>query len=172
LRWAGLTERSTSAASWIPAEAQRQGTAKSIPLLPVSRSSGIISGGPARLVECLRRVKEDNMRRFLFASASALALLLTAGLGLAAADPANSPNEMELTLVCDHGQTYHLIAGAGSSGHIVESTGVVIPVAFGEVPIGNGKRIGQQNVLTTCTFLGESVTLFVTPRGPQPGPPD
>jgi hypothetical protein len=106
------------------------------------------------------------IRRLLITSALAFALSLTAGLGLAAADPGNSPNEMELTLVCDNGQTYHLIAGAGSSGHIVGATGVVIPVAFGEVPIGNGNRTGQQDVLTTCTFLGESVTLFLTPRGP------
>ena len=111
------------------------------------------------------------MRRFLLAPVAALALLLVAGPGPAAADPsADSPNALEHTLVCDNGQTYEIIGGAGASGHIVDATGVVIPVAFdfgaGEVGIGRGQRTGQQEVLTTCAFDGATVTLFVAPRGP------
>ena len=130
------------------------------------------------------------MRRMTMAAALATALLLTFGLSGTLADPVNNPNAEFIILTCG-GEEIEIVVGGGLAAQVVDGTGVLIPTAFSFVgtfvdpetgeeiavndtfTIGQGKRVGQQDALTTCTFpINEAgftgtgtVTLFMTPRG-------
>ena len=128
----------------------------------------------------------------------ALLLLATTGItallavGIASADPVNSPNAEIISITCDNGQSYQVVVvAAGLPGHIVGSTGNIIPVSFTAIDpetgeelfsesIGQGNRVGLQDDLITCTTApavfvdpetGEEITFvvsveaFLTPRG-------
>jgi hypothetical protein len=133
------------------------------------------------------------MKQLVLGPLVALALILGVGMGSVRADPSNHPRADPITLECG-GQVYTIV-GPGTAGLVADSTSVFIATRFefvdtytdptGEVvteafsfSIGNGKRTGQQDTLTQCTFeetfvdpeLGEvnsvvTVTLFATPRG-------
>ena len=131
------------------------------------------------------------MRRMTLAAILAATLLLTLGGGPVGADPTNGRNSRLITLTCNGTPVTIVVSGNGSAAHLVDSTGVLIPVAFqitgtftdpetGEqIPvnesftIGQGERVGQQGDLFTCTypitdpgFTGTgTVTLFRVPRG-------
>jgi len=131
------------------------------------------------------------MRRTTLAAVLAATLLLTLGLNPVGADPTNGRNAQLITLTCDGTTVDIVVSGNGAAAHLVDSTGVLIPVAFhitgtftdpetGEqipvdesFPVGQGKRVGQQGDLFTCTFPivepgftgTRSVTLFAAPRG-------
>lgn len=133
------------------------------------------------------------MRRTTLAGMMAIMLMLL-GIGVAAADPANSPNAEYFDISCENGQTYEIVVGSGNPGHIVDGNGLLMPVAFtftgwdaatGDVifsessTLGNGHRYGVQDGLMTCQTevitevdpdLGEiafqiTVEAFLTPRG-------
>lgn len=132
------------------------------------------------------------MRRMTLASMMAIVLMML-GIGVAAADPANSPNAQFFEISCENGETYDIVVGGGNPGHIVGSNGLLMPVSFtftmwdlstGEMfsetePLGNGHRYGVQDDLITCSTdviaevdpeLGEiefqiEVDAFLTPRG-------
>lgn len=133
------------------------------------------------------------MRRMTLASMMAIVLMVL-GIGVAAAAPANSPNAQFFEMSCDNGETYDIVAGSGNPGHIMGSSGLLVPFSFtftgwdpasGEVifsetePVGNGHRYGVQDDLITCSTgvmtevdpeLGEiqfqiEVEAFLTPRG-------
>ena len=131
----------------------------------------------------------------------ALLLLATTGItallavGIASADPVNSPNAEIISITCSNGQTYTVVVAGGNPAHIVGSTRNIIPVEFtvtaidpetGEelfsetFPVGQGNRVGLQDDLITCTAApavfvdpetGEEITFvisveaFLTPRG-------
>ena len=134
------------------------------------------------------------MKHLVLGPLVAVALILGVGLEAVRADPTNHPRAEPLTLRCG-GQTYTIV-GPGSAGLVAGSTAVFIAIQFEgidtytdpttgeevEVPfsfsIGKGKRTGQQDVVTQCSFeetfddpvVGEvnsvvTVTLFATPRG-------
>ena len=130
------------------------------------------------------------MRRIGITAALAVALVLAFSPGQVGADPVNSSRAEFFTLTCA-GETIEVVTTPGQPGHVLGSTGMLIPVAFtfigtfvdpetGEVielndsfSIGQGKRTGQQVALETCTFpisdgtfnaIG-TVTFFRTPRG-------
>ncbi len=131
------------------------------------------------------------MRRITLAAVLTATLLLTVGLGPVGADPVNGRNAQLITLTCAGTTMDIVVSGAGAAAHLVDSTGVLIPVAFqftgvftdpetGEqtavnesFTVGQGKRVGQQGDLFTCTFpiadpafTGTgTVTLFAAPRG-------
>ncbi len=129
----------------------------------------------------------------LLAATMAIAAVLAAG--TASADPVNSKNAEIIPITCDNGQSYQIVVVAGLPGHIVGSTGNIVPVEFtftaidpetGEElfseteSIGQGNRVGLQDDLITCTTApvtfvdpetGEEMTFvisveaFLTPRG-------
>jgi hypothetical protein len=129
----------------------------------------------------------------LLAATMAIAAVLAAG--TASADPVNSKNARIIPITCDNGQSYQIVVVAGLPGHIVGSTGNIVPVEFtftaidpetGEElfseteSIGQGNRVGLQDDLITCTTApvtfvdpetGEEMTFvisveaFLTPRG-------
>ncbi len=129
----------------------------------------------------------------LLAATMAIAAVLAAG--TASADPVNSKNAEIIPITCDNGQSYQVVVAAGLPGHIVGSTGNIVPVEFtftaidpetGEElfseteSIGQGNRVGLQDDLITCTTAPEtfvdpetgeemtfviSVEAFLTPRG-------
>ena len=134
------------------------------------------------------------MKQLVLGSLVAVALVLSDGVGSVRADPTNHPPAEPIVVTCG-GVTYTIV-GPGSAGLVAGSTTVLIATTFvfvdtytdpttGEVvevpfefSIGNGKRTGQQDVLTQCTFeetfvdpvVGVvnsvvTVTLFTTPRG-------
>src|SRR4029453_7113123 len=116
--------------------------------------------------------------------AMVLSAIVTAGLGRSStlADPVDHPRAGTEIVTCG-GQAYTLV-GPGNAGVIAESTAVAIPSQFvfnvsytdpetGQLvqesfvqTIGQGKRAGQQDVLTECSFsetffdpdLGATVT--------------
>ncbi len=131
-----------------------------------------------------------------------IALILTAamilaafGSPIAAADPINSKKAEVFQITCDNGQAYEVVVAGGLPGHIVGSTGNLIPVEFtftaidpdtGEIlfsetaAVGKGEKKGLQRDLITCTTApqtfvdpetGEPITFiitveaFLTPRG-------
>ena len=130
------------------------------------------------------------MRRMAMAAVLAAALLVTLGLDRVSADPVNNPHAEVITLNCA-GEEIEIVVGGGLAAHVVDGTGVLIPTAFSFVgtfvdpetgeatqvnesfTIGQGKRVGLQDDLFTCTFpINEegftgtgTVTLFATPRG-------
>ena len=135
------------------------------------------------------------MKRLLVATV--LSAIVTVGLGRSStlADPVDHPRAAPVIVTCG-GQTYTIV-GPGNAGLIADSTAVAIPSQFaftfsytdpdtGQLvqetfvdTVGQGKRAGQQDVLTECSFsetffdpdLGTTVTvnaivtLFTTPRG-------
>jgi hypothetical protein len=131
------------------------------------------------------------MRRLAFAVVLSLALLATLGHAPVRADPTNGRNAELITLTCGGATVEIVVSAAGIAGHVVDGPGVLIPVAFqitgtftdpetGElVPVnesfgvGQGKRVGQQGDLVTCTFPiveegftgTATVALFAAPRG-------
>ena len=134
------------------------------------------------------------MRRTLLLAAT-IAITVLLAVGIASADPIKSKNAEVFPISCTNGQTYTVVVVGGNAGHIVGSTGNIIPVEFtftatdpetGEVlfsetePVGKGKKVGLQDDLITCTTepvtefipeLGQEVTFFLTveafltPRG-------
>jgi hypothetical protein len=135
------------------------------------------------------------MKRLLCAAVLSAIVAVGVGRSSALADPVDHPRA-EAEIVTCGGQTYTIV-GPGNAGLIAESTAVAIPSQFvfnvsytdpdtGDLvqesfvqTIGQGKRAGQQDVLTECSFsetffdpdLGTTVTvnaivtLFTTPRG-------
>ena len=125
----------------------------------------------------------------------AMAMVLAAlSSGMAAADPVNSQKAESFDLTCSNGQEFTVVATGGNAGHIVDSTGNVIPtsdtiiatdpvtgeVLFSETHANKGKRLGFGDDLITCstelgTFfvpeLGQEATVvvvfegFLTPQG-------
>jgi hypothetical protein len=117
------------------------------------------------------------------------------GIGAALADPVKSKNAEVFDISCTNGQTYQIVVAGGIPGHIVDSTGNIIPTEFtfeiidpetGRVlesetfPIGQGNKKGLQGDLITCETepltevdpeTGEEITFvltveaFLTPRG-------
>jgi hypothetical protein len=100
-------------------------------------------------------------------------------LGLAAwapaqADPANAKGALPITVTCDNGHTYSVVAngnGAWTPAHDLDSTAVLIPVAFGPITStvydtnGNivdqetepadakpGASVHNRNATTHCSF--------------------
>lgn len=136
------------------------------------------------------------MKHLVLGPLVALALILAVGVGSVLADPTDHPRADPITVTC--GGVVYTIVGPGSAGLVAGSTTVLIATRFEfvdsytdpetgemveqsfEFSIGNGKRTGQQDVLTECTFterfvdsdLGPvisvvTVTLFTAPRGGQ-----
>jgi hypothetical protein len=125
----------------------------------------------------------------------AVAMVLVAlGSGVAAADPINSKKAEFFDLTCENGLEFTVVATGGNPGHIVDITGDFIPtsdtviatdpvtgeVLFSETHTVNGKQVGLNEDLITCstevgTFfvpeLGQVATVlvtfegFLTPRG-------
>jgi hypothetical protein len=117
------------------------------------------------------------------------------GIGAALADPVNNKNAQVFDISCTNGQTYQIVAAGGIPGHIVDSTGNIIPteVTFEIIdpetsqvidsetfPIGQGNKKGLQGDLITCETepqtevdpeTDEEITFvirveaFLTPRG-------
>ncbi len=134
------------------------------------------------------------MKRALLLLATTVITALLA-VGIASADPVNSPNAEIISITCDNGQSYQVVVAAGLPGHIVGSTGNIVPVEvtftaidpetgeelFSETEsIGQGNRVGLQDELITCETepltevdpeTGEELTFvisveaFLTPRG-------
>ena len=131
------------------------------------------------------------MRRMTLAAILATTLLLTLGVGSVGADPINGRNAQLITFTCAGTTVQAVVSGQGVVAHRVDSTGVLIPVAFqitgtftdpetGEqIPVndsftvGQGERVGQQGDLFSCTYpitdpvftgMG-TVTFFRVPRG-------
>jgi hypothetical protein len=134
------------------------------------------------------------MKRLLVAVV--LSAIVAVGLGRSStlADPVDHPRADTVTVTCG-GQTYTIV-GPGNAGLIAGSTAVAIPAQFvftasytdpdtGDLvqetfvdTVGQGKRAGQQDVLTECSFsetffdpeigatvtINAVVTLFTTPR--------
>jgi hypothetical protein len=128
--------------------------------------------------------------------AAIAAAMLVLSPGIAGADPVNSNNAEIFEISCSNGQTYEIVVAGGIPGHIVDSTGNIIPteVTFaiidpetGQVidsetfSIGQGNKQGLQGDLITCETepltevdpeTGEEVTFvltveaFLTPLGP------
>ena len=130
------------------------------------------------------------MKQLVLGPLVASALLVGVGVGVVRADPTNHPLSEPITVTC--GDQVFTVTGFGVSGLVAESTAVGIPTQFaGTVSVegvvvdtfvdlvGKGKRTGQQDALTECTFtevffdseLGAEVTIdfvvtvFITPRG-------
>jgi hypothetical protein len=98
----------------------------------------------------------------------ALALVATVGLGTVAADPVNSRNALLLEITCAE-ETFQIVTTSGNPGHIIGSTGNIMPVEFtftntytdpetgelvteeGTFPIGRGNKHGLQDDLVSCT---------------------
>jgi len=105
-------------------------------------------------------------------------LLAVLSLGsVVAAPPPSNPNYQEFTVVCD-GETLTAITNANSFGvplHIEGETSVLIIVAFEAtdadgntvwIPVGNGKRTGQQGDLIICSapHIDANAQILRTPR--------
>ena len=135
------------------------------------------------------------MKQLVLGPIVALALILGVGMGSVRADPSNHPLSDPITVTC--GDQIYTVTGFGISGLIAESTAVGIPTQFAGSGsyvdpetdelvefsfvdrIGQGKRTGQQDALTECTFtevffdpavgavvtIVITVTVFITPRG-------
>ena len=132
-------------------------------------------------------------RALMLATTMSITALLV--VGIASADPVNAKKAEVFTISCTNGQTYQVVTAGGIPGHIVGSTGNIIPVEFtftatdpdtGEVlfsetvPVGMGNKVGLQGDLITCTTAPEvfedpgtgelvefviTVEAFLTPRG-------
>jgi hypothetical protein len=127
--------------------------------------------------------------------AAIAAAMLVLSPGIAGADPVNSKNALIFDVSCSNGQTYEIVVAGGFPGHIVESTGNIIPkeltvetidpetgqVIDSETFLGQGNKQGLQDDLITCESepltevdpeTGEEVTFvitieaFLTPRDP------
>ncbi len=134
------------------------------------------------------------MKQFVLGPLVAVALILGVGMGAVRADPTNHPRADPIILECG-GQVYTIV-GPGTAGLVADSTSVFIATQFEGIDtytdpttgeevtetfsfsIGKGKRTGQQDALTQCTFTETfedpvvgvvnsvvTVTLFATPRG-------
>lgn len=132
------------------------------------------------------------MRRAVLVPALA-GVLIAAAAPVAAAAP---PERETFTLVCDNGQAYEVVVSGGGEftpGRIVSTTGVVIPIGFGDFffraelpdgtvitetePGGVGKGGGNvearsPRTRTTCTFedtfvLEEEDPEFGLPAGTE-----
>ena len=121
------------------------------------------------------------MRRSFIASALALGATAAGFAGPAGADP----NSDVIALVCDNGQSYEVaVAGGGdfTPAHDLASTGMLVPVAFGEFtgtitgpdgvvietftePAYAKGQSGKNKSLVTCTFSFEFVN-----EGPDADP--
>ncbi len=112
------------------------------------------------------------MIRRMLVSLGLVLMLATAAVGTVGADPVNAKNAQLIEVVCG-GQTLTVVVngrGQFTPGHIIGSTGNLIPQAFtftvtatdamtGEVLFSGtdtvakgGQRQGLQDRLTTCTF--------------------
>jgi hypothetical protein len=81
------------------------------------------------------------------------ALLMTVGVGTAAADPVNNPNAHIVTLTCG-GETFDVVA-TGSAGHIVGSTSNAILLGGTQTVFVNGEQVAQ----FTFSFPGTAPSL-------------
>ncbi len=136
------------------------------------------------------------MIRRMLVSLGLVLMLATAAVGTVGADPVNAKNAEAFPVVCG-GQTLMVVVngrGDFTPGHIIGSTGNIIPQAFvftftatdaggnvidsgTETITKGGQRRGLQDRLTTCTFgdsftedgmtftFSGTVTAFITPRG-------
>ncbi|MGY1913927.1 hypothetical protein [Blastococcus sp. SYSU DS0973] len=118
------------------------------------------------------------MRRSITLACATTAIVVGGATAATAAPP--SPEVLELE--CSNGQTYTVEVrgnGAFTPGHIIGSTGVLIPTAFGPFtftaqppggdPItvtdptietkGNGNAHGRERQTVTCTFSGTETLL-------------
>ena len=137
-----------------------------------------------------------RMVRRMLVSLGLVPLLVTAAVGTVGADPVNAKNAQFIELTC-WGETITVVVngrGQFTPGHIIGSTGNLIPQAFvfnftvtdaggdvidrgTETIAKGGQRRGLQDRLPTCTFGGSftangltftlsgTVTGFITPRG-------
>ena len=135
------------------------------------------------------------MKQRILGPVVALALVLGVGASSVRADPTNHPLAEPITVTC--GSQVYTVSGFGISGLIAESTAVGIPTQFAGSGsyvdpetdelvefsfvdrVGQGKRTGQQDALTECSFTENFfdpelnadvtieivVTVFLTPRG-------
>lgn len=89
----------------------------------------------------------------------------------ATADPVNAKNSTTIPLTCDDGQTYQVVVsgnGRFTPAHVIGSTAVFVPVAFGDItgtalpsgepafvepPATKGQSAKNRNNLTTCSFV-------------------
>ena len=116
-----------------------------------------------------------HIRRVTFATMAAGVLTITT-LGAAQADPTNARDALPITIDCDNGQSYTAVvngSGAWTPAHDLNSTAMLIPVAFGEqtftVTDSDGNVIDQEtipptaktgaiahnrNATTSCSFTG------------------
>jgi len=111
-----------------------------------------------------------GIKRWIAAGALAFGLPAVMS-GAAAADPVNAKNAFRTQLNCDNGQTYDIVVngnGAYTPAHIVGSTSVLVPFAFGEFtgmatfpdgttetftePATSKKAASRQRGLVNCSF--------------------
>ncbi len=135
------------------------------------------------------------MVRRALAAILSLFLLATVGVGAVGADPLNAKGAAPFPVVCGD-QTLMIVTngrGEFTPGHIVGSTGVLVPTAFtftaiqtstgevlfsGSTAKGQGQMTGLQGRLSTCTFGGTfdtpefgqvtfvgTATVLATPQG-------
>ena len=134
--------------------------------------------------------------RRMLVSFGLVLLLVSAAVGTVGADPVKAKNAQLIEVTCG-GQTFTVVVngrGQFTPGHIIGSTGNLIPQSFtftviatnarGEVLFSGtatvakgGQRRGLQDRLITCTFgqtftedgitfaVSGTVTGFITPRG-------
>jgi hypothetical protein len=110
--------------------------------------------------------------------AAAAAVLGIAAWPPAQADPTNAKNALPITIACDNGQTYSAVVngnGAWTPAHDLDSTAILIPVAFGPQTVtisdADGNIIDQEtgpatqkpgasahnrNATTNCSFIGSA----------------
>jgi len=119
-------------------------------------------------------------------------MLATAAVGTVGADPVNPKNAAVIPIMCGTSTLTVAVNGRGdfTPGHIIGTTGNIIPQAFTFIISGEdgrviatetitkgGQRRGLRDSLTTCTFsqtfteagmtftVDGTVTAFITPRG-------
>ena len=124
----------------------------------------------------LKRIFEG--RRILAVPAAVIALLaaLFATAQVASADPINAPGAFQISVSCDNGHDYSVVAngnGHWTPAHDINSTATLVPLAFGEQvltltdPDGNvteqvippsskgaDTSNGTRATKTSCTFSG------------------
>jgi hypothetical protein len=117
------------------------------------------------------------MRTTLVTAVAAVAAVILLPAASAAADPTNAKDTIPIQLACDNGHSYTVVAngnGQFTPAHDLDSTAIVVPVAFGEVtatvtdpdgnvvdsetdpPVSKGSSAQNPNATTNCSFFASA----------------
>jgi hypothetical protein len=115
--------------------------------------------------------------RLITLGVATAAALFAGSAGAATADPTNAKDTFPIQLACDNGHSYTVVAnGSGqfTPAHDLDSTAIVVPVAFGEVtatvtdpngnvvdsetdpPVSKGSSAQNPNATTNCSFFASA----------------